>query len=389
MSELFGSAAAYVAIVCDLAAIAGSAYALLAIWAARAFERAALDVPPATYPPITILKPLHGAEPDLYVNLASFCLQDYPAPLQVVFGLADPADPAAATVHRLIAEMPDRDLAFVINPRRHGANAKVSSLINMQVEARHDVLVIADSDIAVPRDYLTRIAAALSQPDVGLVTCPYRGSPSTGLWSRFAAAGIDYQFLPNVLVGLKLRLATPCFGSTIALTKSTLARIGGLHSVADQLADDYALGTAVRRAKLKVAIPALLVTHVCAERSLRELVLHEIRWARTIRAMDPLGFAGLAVTHAVSLAVLGIMFGGLMLAVWILAAALFSRFALQAELHRLFRLRNGIFWLGPIRDILSFVVFVASFFGRRVEWRGHRYAVKADHTLAYSSEADS
>lgn len=389
MSELFGSAAAYVAIVCDLAAIAGSAYALLAIWAARAFERAALDVPPATYPPITILKPLHGAEPDLYANLASFCLQDYPAPLQVVFGLADPADPAAATVHRLIAEMPDRDLALVISPRRHGANAKVSTLINMQVEARHDVLVIADSDIAVPRDYLTRIAAALSQPDVGLVTCPYRGAPSTGLWSRFAAAGIDYHFLPNVLVGLKLRLATPCFGSTIALTKSTVARIGGLHSVADQLADDYALGTAVRRAGLKVAIPALLVTHVCAERSLRELVLHEIRWARTIRAMDPLGFAGLAVTHAVPLAVLGVVLGGLTLAVWLLAAALFCRFALQAELHRLFRLRNGIFWLGPIRDILSFVVFVASFFGGRVEWRGHRYAVNADHTLAYSSEADS
>jgi ceramide glucosyltransferase len=285
--------------------------------------------------------------------------------------------------------MPDRDLALVINPRRHGGNAKVSSLINMQVEARHDVLVIADSDIAVPRDYLTSIAATLSQPDVGLVTYPYRGAPSTGLWSRFAAAGIDYQFLPNVLVGLKLRLATPCFGSTIALTKSTLARIGGLHSVADQLADDYALGTAVRRAGLKVAIPALLVTHVCAERSLRELVLHEIRWARTIRAMDPLGFAGLAVTHAVPLAVLGVVFGGLTPATWILAAALFCRFALQAELRRLFRLRSGIFWLGPIRDILSFLVFVASFFGRRVEWRGHRYAVKADHTLAYSSEADS
>jgi ceramide glucosyltransferase len=389
VSELFGSAAAYGAVLCYLAAITGSAYALVAIWAARSFVRAPLGVPPASYPPVTILKPLHGDEPDLHANLASFCLQDYPAPPQIVFGLADPADPAAATVHRLIAQMPDRDLALVINPRRHGTNAKVSSLINMQVEARHDVLVIADSDIGVPRDYLTTVLAALSRPDVGLVTCLYRGVPSVGLWSRFAAAGIDYHFLPNVLVGLKLRLATPCFGSTIALTKSTLARIGGLPSVADRLADDYALGMAVRGAGFKVAIPALLVTHACAERSLREVVLHEIRWARTIRAMDPLGFTGSAITHAVPLALLGVILGGLTPAAWIVAAAVFCRLALQAELHRLFHLRNGIFWLGPIRDILSFIIFVASFFGRRVEWRGRRYAVKTDHTLAYSSEADS
>src|SRR5262249_47282760 len=189
----------YVVVVCYLAAIAGSAYALLALWAARAFAAVPLDVPPGSYPAVTILKPLHGAEPDLYANLASFCRQDYPAPLQIVFGLADPADPAIAIVHRLIAEMPDRDIALVINPRRHGSNAKVSNLINMQVEARHDVLVIADSDIAVSPDYLTTIAAALSRPGVGAVTCAYRGAPSSRLWSRFAAPGIDYHFLPHPL----------------------------------------------------------------------------------------------------------------------------------------------------------------------------------------------
>ncbi len=387
MSELFESSVAYASAVCYLAALGGSAYALFAVWAARSFvsrPRPAL----ANCPPVTILKPLHGAEPDLYANLASFCRQDYAAPVQVVFGLADPADPAAVVVRRLIANFPDRDFQLVINARRHGANAKVSNLINMQPAAQHETLVIADSDIVVPPDYLTNVAANLNQPSVGLVTCLYRGVGATGIWSRLAAAGINYHFLPNVLVGLKLGLATPCFGSTIALTKTTLTKIGELQSVSDQLADDYALGMAARRAGHDVAFAPFIVTHVCAEQSLRELLLHDMRWARTIRAVDPFGFAGLAVTYAVPLALIGFLLGGLTPAALVVAAALACRFALQAELHRLFQLENGWsmswrnVWLGPLRDVLSFIVFVVSFFGRRVEWRGQYYGVAGDKTLA-------
>jgi ceramide glucosyltransferase len=355
---------------------------LFAIWAARGFARETTPSPPTKVPPITILKPLHGPEPNLYANLATFCQQDYPAPVQVVCGVANPDDPAAAVVRRLIADCPGRDLALVINARRHGANAKVSNLINMQAEAQHETLVIADSDIAVTPEYLANVAASLSAPGVGLVTCLYRGAGLTGIWSRLAAAGIDYQFLPNVLVGLKLALATPCFGSTVALTKTTLAKLGELQSVADQLADDYGLGMATRRAGLKVAIAPFMVTHVCSERSLRELLLHEIRWARTIRAVDPMGFTGMGITYAVPLALIGVALGGLTPAALILPAALACRFALQAELTRLFGLRNGISWLGPARDILSFIVFVVSFFGRRVEWRGQYYGAAADKTLA-------
>lgn len=395
MGELFETSTAYASAVCYLAALAGSAYALFAIWAARSFVRRPRPMSLANSPPVTILKPLHGAEPDLYTNLASFCRQDYPAPVQVVFGLADPADPAAAVVRRLIADFPDRDLELVINARRHGANAKVSNLINMQPAARHETIVIADSDIVVPPDYLTNVAAHLGEPGVGLVTCLYRGVGATGIWSRLAAVGIDYDFLPNVLVGLKLGLATPCFGSTIALTRTTLTKLGGLQSVVDQLADDYALGMAARRAGLRVAIAPFIVTHVCADQSLRELLLHDIRWARTIRAMDPFGFAGLAITYAIPLALIGFLLGGLTPVVVVVAAALACRFALQAELHRLFQLGNGWnisrgrFWLGPIRDVLSFVVFVASFCGRGVEWRGRRYGVRADNTLARYGEAES
>src|SRR5215471_15805420 len=194
VGELLENSAAYASAVCYLAALVGSAYALFALWAARSFLRKSRPAPIANCPPVTILKPLHGAEPDLYANLASFCRQDYPAPVQVVFGVSDPGDPAAALVRNLIADFPDRDLELVINTRRHGANAKVSNLINMQSAARHETIVIADSDIVVAPDYLANIAASLGQPGVGLVTCLYRGVGANGLWSEFAAAGINYQF---------------------------------------------------------------------------------------------------------------------------------------------------------------------------------------------------
>ena len=389
MREFFADFADYASAACYLAALLGCVYALFAIWAVRGFARSTVAALPLSFPPVTILKPLYGAEPGLYAHLASFCRQDYPAPVQIVFGVADAADPAVAIVRNLIADFPDRDLALVVSSRRHGANEKVSNLVNMHGEARHEVLVISDSDIVVPGDYLKVVVAALRQRGVGLVTCLYRGAAAAGVWSRFAATAIDYHFLPNVLVGLKLGLATPCFGSTIAVAKTTLAKFGGLQSVADRLADDYALGSSVRRAGLKVAIPSLIVAHVCAERSVRELLLHEIRWARTIRSVDSLGFAGLVITHALPLALLGMAFGGLTMAAVLVPVTVACRYALQAELRRDFLLRDNFFWLGPIRDLLSFVVFVASFFGRRLEWRGHHYGLAADDTLAYYGEGET
>ena len=388
MRELFANFADYATAVCYLAALFGCVYALFAMWIVRGFARSSGAAQTPSYPPVTILKPLRGAEPDLYADLASFCRQEYPAPVQILFGVADAGDPAVAIVRNLIADYPDRDLALVINSRRHGANAKVSNLINMQSEARHGVLIISDSDIVVPSDYLKVVTAALCQRGVGLVTCLYRGAAAAGIWSRFAAAAIDYHFLPNALVGLKLGLATPCFGSTIAVTKATLAKSGDLESIADQLADDYELGRSVRDAGLKVAIPPLIVTHACAERSLRELLRHEIRWARTIRAIDSLGYAGLVITHAVPLALLGMMLGGLTPAALLVPVGLACRLALQTELHRAFLLR-GALWLGPIRDLVSFVVFIASFFGHRVEWRGRRYGLAADNELAYYGEGET
>ncbi len=386
MDDFFANTAAWASVICYGAAALGCIYALAATWAARGFVRSATAAA-RNYPAVTILKPLHGIEPNLYANLAGFCAQDYPSPVQIIFGVDDPADPAIGVVRNLIADFPDSDLTLVINPRCHGENPKASNLINMTSAARHEVLVVSDSDINVDRNYLKSIAASLDQPGVGLVTCLYRGTAATGAWARLAAAAIDYHFLPSVLVGLKLGLAAPCFGSTIALRKKTLAMIGGFEAVVDQLADDYALGLLVHRAGLAVAIQNRTVAHVCAERSARDLFYHELRWARTIRSVDPLGYAGLAITHAVPLALLGLLLGGITPSAIVGIAAIACRFALQSELDRDFHLRNDAFWLGPLRDILSFVIFVLSFFGRSVEWSGHRYVLRADSRLAYHGEA--
>lgn len=388
MSAFIVSTAAWASVICYAAAALGCVYALFAAATVRGFARAPRRQD-AVCPAVSILKPLHGMEPDLYAHLAGFCVQDYPGPVQIVFGVADPDDPAIAVVRKLMADFACCDLALVVDSRRHGENHKVSNLINIMAQARHDVLVASDSDIVVERDYLQCVTASLNHPGVGMVTCLYRGLAANGLWPRLAAAQIDYHFLPSVLIGLRLGLATPAFGSTIALQRTTLARIGGFEAVADRLADDYALGALVRRAGLTVAIPNRLVGHFCAERSLSELLHHELRWARTIRAVDPAGYAGLAITHATPFALLGLIFGGLTPAALIVPLAIGCRFLLQARIDRTFGLRNRMFWLGPLRDILSFVVFVMSFFGHYVRWRGRRYGVRADKNLAYSGEVET
>ena len=219
--------------------------------------------------------------------------------MQIVFGVQDPADSAVAVVKRLAAAFPDRALDLVIEAQANGTNRKVSNLVNMAPSIRHDIVVLADSDMQVPPDYLVRIVAALQQPGIGLVTCLYHGVPASDrLWPRLSGLAIDTHFLPNVVVGLSLGLARPCFGSTIALRRTTLGDIGGFEAFADFLADDYAIGAAVRAAGLAVAIPPLTIGHSCPENSARALWRHEVRWARTIRSVDPAGYAGLAITHA-------------------------------------------------------------------------------------------
>jgi ceramide glucosyltransferase len=342
----------------------------------------------AAAPSVTVLKPLRGVEADLQSRLATFCDQDYPGPLQLLFGVQDAHDPAVAVVERLIAERPGRDLRLVVSTRPAGPNPKVATLVGLQPHIRHDVVVLSDSDVSVERDYLARIVVALAQPDVGLVTCLYRGAPLPGRWARLASMAVDYHFLPDVLVGLALGLARPCFGSTIALRRETLERIGGFEAYLGYLADDYVLGAAVRALGLRVAIPPWVVAHDCPEQSLVDLWRHELRWARTLRAISPRGYLGKVITNPLPLALLGAALRGFdALGIASVVAALACRLVLQRQVDHTLRLNTSRWRLGPARDLLAFAVYVASFFVDVVSWRGRRYQVRADGTLVPVTES--
>jgi ceramide glucosyltransferase len=357
-------------------ALAGCGYQVLAAVAVRAFASRPAPMLEA-WPSVTVLKPLHGAEPGLEAALSSALAQDYPGERQWLFGVQDPADPAIAIVARLQVENPALGIDLVVDPTAHGTNAKVGNLINMAGRIRHDVVVLSDSDIEVRPDWLRQVVGALGQPGVGVVTCPYRGqAAAAGVWARLAAMGVSYQFLPSVAVGVRLGMATPCMGSTIALSAKTLARIGGFAAFADQLADDYAIGAAVRGLGLKSLVAPVIVAHHCAEASFGELVRHELRWARTIRGVDPAGYAGSGVMHAIPLAFLGVILAQASTAsLAVLGAALICRLWMMSQADRAAHAPRVGWPLAPVRDILSLALFAASWFGRSVDWRGSRYRV--------------
>ncbi|HWL46311.1 MAG TPA: bacteriohopanetetrol glucosamine biosynthesis glycosyltransferase HpnI [Sphingomonadaceae bacterium] len=366
---------------------AGIVYTLAAALLAGRYRAIAPPLPREA-PALTVLKPLHGDEPALATNLASFVDQTYPGPVQMVCGVQHSDDPAIDTVHALRDARKDRDILLVVDPARHGANGKISNLVNMTRHARHPLLILSDSDMAAPPDYLATIVAALNRPGIGAVTCLYHGRGQAGGWSRIAAAGISYQFLPSVIVGIALGRAQPCMGSTIALRRATLDRIGGFANFADLLADDHAIGEAVRALGLAVAVPPLILAHGCAEASLGALVRHELRWAATIRGLDRAGYAGSVVTYPVPLALLGLAIAGLSApAAAIAGLALLARLGLAWRIDQLTGERAMSLWLLPARDILAFAIFVAGFFARAVDWRGSGFRMEKDGRIAARSES--
>ena len=359
----------------------GCAYLLVAGIMALRF-RARGDDPDTLPVPVTMLVPLCGHEPGLEQRLTALCDQRYGAPLQIVCGISSPQDPAIAAVERVIAARPNAAIDLHVDPMVHGHNLKVSNLINMAEHARHETLVLIDSDIEVGPGYLNGVIGELQQPGVGAVTCLYRGVAVGGLWARLAAIGINTHFLPNVIVALATGLGEPCFGATIALSHDTLRRIGGFHAFADHLWDDYAIGQAVRALGLKVAVPGFALGHVCCDNSAHQMLGAQIRIARTIKSIDPAGHLGAVISHPMPLALIAALLGGGGQALAVAAIALTLRLALCWQMEREFAARAGSYLLVPVRDLLSFAVYVASFFGATVKWRGNSYRVVDDTLLA-------
>jgi ceramide glucosyltransferase len=292
------------AVVGSLALGAAALYSLLILVAVSSWRLHRTEHPGATLLPVTVLKPLCGAEPGLYGNLRSFCQQDYPD-FQIVFGLRDPADPALPVARRLRQEFPGRRIDIVVDPRLHGGNRKVSNLVNMLGRADHGLLVMADSDAIVGRDYLKVVTAPLHDPTVGLVTCIYRDVPTRDLWSRLGAMYINEWYIPSVLLAWFFGHDGYASGQTLCIRRDTLQSIGSLRATAGHLADDYKLGELVRAQGGRIVLSRYLPRTEHAEASFGALQRHEVRWMRTLKILRPRSFRLLFLSFSLPLAILG------------------------------------------------------------------------------------
>jgi ceramide glucosyltransferase len=361
-------------------------YGMLTVLAVFVWRLRTRPNKPRLLQPVTILKPLCGAEPGLYEHLRSFCQQDYPA-YQVVFGVRDQADPACIVVEKLMTEFPSVPIELVINPRLHGSNCKVSNLINMLPYARYDILAMADSDAFVGDDYLRTITAPVLDHDVGLVTCIFRGTPTQRVWSRLGAMYVNEWYVPSVLLARLFGHQGYVSGQTVCLRRDTLQAIGGLTVLANHLADDHRLGELVRGLGLRIVLSPYVVNAEHDEPDLNSLTHHELRWMRTIRVLRPRSFRLIFISFSLPLGVLGILAmtaeSSRSMAGWALfVATVLARLVLHFA-HRLHGRRAPVsdLWLLPVRDLLTCWVWCQSFCASQVTWRGNEFVVDADGVM--------
>jgi ceramide glucosyltransferase len=337
---------------------------------------------------VSVLKPLCGIEPRLYENLVTFCEQAHPC-FQLLFGVSSPVDPAIAVVRRLQAAYSHRDIELVVDSRVHGSNLKVSNLINMLERARHAIVVLADSDIAVKPDYLDTVTAPLADPDIGVVTCLYRAQSVGGFWPRVGALFINEWFAPSVRVAHAGGSRRFGFGATLALRRSTLEGIGGFEALKDCLADDYWLAEHARTLGFNTVLSPVMVDTDVIEPTFSTLWLREMRWLRTIRSVNPSGFAFLFITFTSpwlligSALLLGMSNGDGATAhpfmLLTLSTSTVTGVSARILLHARSARYSSSFWrdlpLVPLRDTLLALQWLSAAFGSHVVWRGARMPV--------------
>src|SRR5581483_1491649 len=331
------------------------------------------------YPPVSILKPLKGTDPEMYESFRTHCLQDYPE-YEIIFGVSDSHDPAITLVHKLIAEFPSRKIRLIVCSQILGANVKVSNLVQMTREAAYDHLLVNDSDIRVESDYLRRVMAPLSNSQVGLVTALYRGVPAPTLGSKLEAIGINTDFSAGVLSaqivedGIRFGL-----GSTLALRRQQLHDIGGFEALVDFLADDYELGARISGLGCQIALADVVVRTFLPAYSFLEFISHQLRWARTVRDSRPLGYFGLILTFGLPWAILATVLAPQKPFLLLLAVTLVLRFVMAWVIARKVlgdRLTHPPAWLIPLRDVIFVVVWFASYAGHKIHWRGSDFLLR-------------
>ena len=361
-------------------AVCGMGFYLLCLWSARRFQQSSRGPEGAFAPPVSILKPLRGVDPRMYESFRSHCLQDYPE-YEIIFGVSEPDDPAVEGVQQLIREFPHCKIRLVVCPEVLGNNRKTSNLVQMLGLAQYDHILINDSDIFVTPDYLHRVMAPFARPQVGMVTCPYRGIAADTLGSKLESLGISTDFIAGVLVARQIEDGIHfALGSTLAMSRTALDAIGGLRPLVDYLADDFELGYRIAKAGYEVVLADIVVeTHLPAY-SFRGFFEHQLRWARSTRDSRRLGYVGLLLTFGLPWAIFAVVFAPLAWWSWsILAAAAALRTAVAIQVGIGVVRDNAVWkhlWLLPLRDMVAFWVWFASFADNTVHWRGEQFILK-------------
>lgn len=368
-------------LLCVLAGICYYSFVLVAgwLWAQDRKRQRALGT--AFTPPVSVLIPVRGADEHSYENFASICRNDYPD-LQLLFGVRDASDPATTVIRQLQRDFPACRIELVISEHETGWNAKVSNLQNMYPHVAHDYLCIVDSDIRVGPDYLRRVMAPLQQSHVGMVTCLYRGAQANSFAALLEHISISSTFAPEVVAARTLQGIRFAFGSTIVTRRELLAQTGGFQAVADYLADDYLLGARVAATGHEIVLSDYIVEHISGPDTIADMLNHDLRWGRTKRIVRPQGYAGLVVTYGTATALPFLLAMEPVPLAWLL-------FGLTLTLRMLVAWAVGVralqdhtlaqhFYLVPLRDLISFGIWVASFFGDRIHWRGRDFRLLPD-----------
>ncbi len=360
---------------------------VIALWGARDFGHYWRRQTASIFAPdVSILKPVKGADPRMYAGFVSHCQQQYAGRFEILFGVSSLDDPAAVEVARLQAEFPGCAIRLIECRERLGTSGKVSNLVQMLRAAQYEHVLINDSDIYVGPHYLSRVMASFADPRVGMVTTPYIGRAIAGakgptVWSRLEALGISTDFLPGVLTARKLEGGIRFgLGSTLATTKTILAKIGGLEGLVEYLADDYELGARIAAAGYRVELSDEVVETTVPAYGFGAFWEHQLRWARSTRDSRRWGYVGLGITYAVPWAVMTVIASGFEL--WsfsLLSLVLLARVAVALSVGVGILRDSQVLrdlWLLPLRDLFGLIFWAWSFAGDTVVWRGEKFRLR-------------
>jgi ceramide glucosyltransferase len=374
-----------------LIALASLGYYVVAIIAARRFFSKRAIPPPGDFvPPVSILKPIYGLDRETYENYASFCRQDYPE-FEILFCASDEQDPAVPVIRKLIHDFPALSIRLLVGSERLGASDKVNKLCRMMNEAQHEIVIVTDSDVRVDPGFLRAITGAFRDPEVGGVTCLYRGLTDGSFAAGLEAMGNSTDFAAGVLVNWLGGKIDFMLGAVMATTKKNLAEIGGFEALVDYFCDDFELGNRIAKRGHRIELSTFPVSIVYPRETLAEAFRHQLRWNLSIRYSRPAGHLGLIFTQGLPWTILAMILApSTVIALFYLAAYVVLRSEMARTVgvwgmqDRALRARLALL---PVRDAFAFVVWLASFLPQRIYWRGKKFHVREKRLVPVASDS--